>query len=242
MEMNQKTAFKILELGPGSSLDQVKKAFRNLAKRYHPDRFSPDSSLAGETRPASAEAGLNRMKEINQAFHFLVPLLAPTDALTDKVTTDIPPSSKAKKARATCDKDIPFLDMLRRLKKRFAFYRKPGNQPNPCVQPPIKPRERQKIKSVKTTRFDTILNTLHPAGTIGKKSTSCSRGCRMPSQDSRVLPRASEAYPYNRFLKYMALKKQIDAGNRSSGEQNDSRIEKIGPVTRVNPIGNKHTP
>jgi len=245
MEMNQKTAFKILGLGPGVSLDQVKKAFRDLAKQYHPDRFASDPSPTDETLPAPAEARLNRMKEINQAFHLLLPLFTP-DALTDKASTDIPPFFKAKKARDSSDKDssdkdISFLDMLQRLKKRFAFYKKPGNQPNRSVQPSLKSRERQTSKFVKTTRFATILNTLHPAGTVDKKIDR-GRYCRTRSQDSRDLPRVFEAHPYNRFLKYMALKKQIDARRRSSGEQNYSRIEKIGPVTRVNPIGNKHKP
>ncbi len=162
MEMNPKTAFKILGLGPGASLAQVKKSFRDLAKQYHPDRFSPDPSPTsptspnGETFSASAEARLNRMKEINQAFHFLVPLLTPPHVSTDKASTDIPPSTMAKKARASRDrdssdkassgKDISFLDLLKMLKKRFVFYNKPDSQPNPIVQPPLKPRERPKAK------------------------------------------------------------------------------------------------
>lgn len=241
MEMNQKTAFKILGLGPGASLPQVKKAFRDLAKQFHPDRSPTD-----ETLPAPAEARLNRMKEINQAFHLLAPLLTRPDALTDKASTDIPPSFKAKKARASSDKDsndkdIWFLDMLERLKKRFALYRKPGNQPNRFVQPPIKPRERQKKNPIKKARFAAILNTLHPDGTVDK-TMDRGRYFRTRSRDSRDLSRVADAHPYNRFLKYMALKKQIDARRRPSGEQNYSRIEKIGPVTRVNPIGNKHKP
>lgn len=237
MEMNQKTAFKILGLGPGASLDQVKKAFRDLAKQYHPDRFSPDRSPIDEIGPAPAAARLNRMKEINQAFHFLVPLLTPTDALTEKASTDKPPSPKQKKA--TGDKDPSFLDILRRLKKGLKFYRKSVRQPGPCVQPPLTPTERQKNKPVKTVRFATILNTLHPDRKVDKKSRGCGRDCRNSFRDSRGLFRVSGNHPYSNFLKYMALKKQIAAGNRPGGEQHTSRIEKIRPVTRVNPIGNK---
>ncbi len=252
MEMNPKMAFKILGLGPGASLAQVKKSFRDLAKQYHPDRFSPDPSPTspnGETFSASAEARLNRMKEINQAFHFLVPLLTSTHVSTDKTSTDIPPSTMAKKVRASRDrdssdkassgKDISFLDLLKMLKKRFVFYNKPGSQPNPIVQPPLKPRERPKNNPMKKVRFATILNTLHPAGTVDKKRMNRGRDCRTPSRDSKRLVPASGDHPYNRFLKYMALKKQIDARKRPGGEQNYSRIEKIRPVTRVNPIGNK---
>ncbi len=237
MGMNQKTAFKILGLGPGASLDQVKKAFRNLAKRYHPDHFSPDRFPSDEIGSASAAARLNRMKEINQAFHFLVPLLTPTDALAEKASTNKPPSPKQKKAAG--DKD-PFLDILKMLKKGLKFYRKSVRQPGPLVQPPLTPTEGQKNKPVETVRFATILNTLHPDRAVAKKSRGCGRDCNALSRDSRGLFRPSGNHPYSNFLKYMTLKKQIDARNRSGGEQNTSRIEKIRPVTRINPIGNKH--
>lgn len=249
MGMNQKTAFKILGLGPGASLEQVKKAFRDLAKQYHPDRFSSDRSSSdrspsGENGPARAEFRLNRMKEINRAFHFLLPLFPPTDALTDnKASSDKPPSSM--KPKPPSDKDSgnkvsSFLEIIGMFKKGLKFYRKPGSPPRPFVQPPLKPSAPQQNSSGKTARFSAILNTLHPDGPYDKKSTDCGRDCKIPSRDSRGRVRASGNHPYSSFLKYMALKKQIDARRRPRGEQNCSRIEKIQPVTRVTPIGNKH--
>jgi hypothetical protein len=267
--MNQKTAFKILGLQPGASLDQVKKAFRDLAKQYHPDRFLPDTSQAGHDRPDVAEIRLNRMKEINQAFHFLVPLLTPSDALTDKklrgkaprdkASADMPPSSRPKPARdlrdkvsrdraprgeaprgeASSPKALSLQDILRMFKKKFLFSRKQGSRPNPCAQSPLKPDEPKKNRFVKTARFSTILNTLHPAGTGDKKNRGQGQGARILSRDSKPLVRESAYQPYNRFLKYMALKKQIDAGRRPGREQNYTRIDKIHPVPRVNAIGNK---
>jgi DnaJ domain len=269
--MNQNTAFKILRLQPGASLDQVKKAFRDLAKQYHPDRFLPDASLAGQDLPDVAETRLNRMKEINQAFHFLVPLLTPSDALTgknlrgkaprDKDSANMPPSSRPKPARDSRDKaprdraprdkvsspkPLSLQDILRMFKKRFVFCTKQGSRPNPCGQSRRKPDNPKKNRCVKPARFATILNTLHPAGTADKKNRGhgqgvkiLSRDSRPPVRDSRRFVRDSEYQPYNRFLKYMALKKQIDTGRRPGREQNYNRIEKIHPVPRVNAIGNK---
>ena len=249
MGMNQKTAFKILGLRPGASLDQAKKAFRELAKQYHPDRFSPDPSSIANARPVPAEVRLNRMQEINQAFHYLAPLLTPADTIagkkfTDKPSTDIPPAPRANNSRKSCEqvsieKDLSLLDLLRMLKKSFSFYRRSDSRPDPCVQPPRKSGESQKNKFVKPARFSTILNALHPAGTYDKKSMNNGQSCRIPSRDSERPVRASAYHPYNRFLKYMALKKQIDARRQPGGEQNYSRIEKIKPVPRVNAIGNK---
>lgn len=54
-----KDYFKILELASTASADEVKKAYRRLAKRYHPDRnSSPDAQ--------------QKFIEINEAYEFLL--------------------------------------------------------------------------------------------------------------------------------------------------------------------------
>jgi len=220
MGMNQKTALKILGLGPGASLAQAKKAFRNLAKQYHPDRYPPGLS-ANDDGAEQAEARMNRMKQINQAFHLLAPLLGSADSLSGKVSTDKPPISKDKKTRSK--QDISFMDILRMFKKelKFKFHRKAGFRPRPSVKQPLKSKVRRANRAGKTVRFATVLHSLHPIADFDKKSRD---------RDSRV-------HPYANFVKYMDLKKKIDARNRS--EQNFNRIEKIKPVTRVNPFGDK---
>ncbi|NET46299.1 J domain-containing protein [Okeania sp. SIO2B3] len=60
-EINQ--YYKILELEPGASLDEVKEAYRDLAFVWHPDRFAQNTRL-------QAKAQI-RLKEINEAYRKL---------------------------------------------------------------------------------------------------------------------------------------------------------------------------
>jgi uncharacterized protein (TIGR02145 family) len=55
--------YKILELDPGASLEQIKQAYRDLARVWHPDRFSHDIRLQ--------EKAQEKMKEINEAYEQL---------------------------------------------------------------------------------------------------------------------------------------------------------------------------
>ncbi len=219
MGMNRKIALKILGLGPGASLAQAKKAFRNLAKEYHPDRYPP-GLYTSDDGAEKAEFRMNRMKQINQAFHLLAPLLGSADSLSGKGSTDKPPVFKEKKTRSK--QDISFMDILRVLKKelKLKFHKKAGF-PRPSVKESVKSTGRRQNRYGKTVRFATVLNSLHPGADFDKESKN---------RDPRV-------HPYANFVKYMDLKKKIDARNRS--EQNFNRIEKIKPVTRVNPIGDK---
>lgn len=54
--MNQKDYYKILGVGEGAAPDDIKKAYRNLAFRYHPDRSQGNEEL---------------MKEVNEAYAVL---------------------------------------------------------------------------------------------------------------------------------------------------------------------------
>ncbi|MBQ2324994.1 MAG: DnaJ domain-containing protein [Clostridia bacterium] len=54
-----KDPYKVLGVNPNATDDEVKKAYRNLAKKYHPDTYvgNPLADLAAE-----------KMKEINEAY------------------------------------------------------------------------------------------------------------------------------------------------------------------------------
>jgi len=65
--MDKKTAFKILNLHHSATFEQAKKAYHNMAKKYHPD--------VGGGNSESQKDRENRMKEINLAFFFLAPML-----------------------------------------------------------------------------------------------------------------------------------------------------------------------
>lgn len=56
--------FEILGLSPGADFEQIKKAYRKLSMKYHPDKVA---HLGEEFRKVAEE----KMKEINQAYHAL---------------------------------------------------------------------------------------------------------------------------------------------------------------------------
>ena len=54
--------YEVLEIKKGSSTEEIKKAYRELAKKYHPDQYrdNPLQSLAEE-----------KMRELNEAYDYL---------------------------------------------------------------------------------------------------------------------------------------------------------------------------
>ena len=66
--------YEVLGLFPGASIAQVKRAHRNLAKQYHPDRF-------GNTSDAERREAEQKMVQVNGAYAELVSHVAPTGPL-----------------------------------------------------------------------------------------------------------------------------------------------------------------
>src|SRR5262245_61624088 len=55
--------YRILELEPGASLEEIRQAYRDLAVVWHPDRFAHS--------PRLLEKAQAKMKAINEAYAFL---------------------------------------------------------------------------------------------------------------------------------------------------------------------------
>ena len=55
--------YEVLGLKDGASIEEVKKAYRELVKKYHPDRYmdNPLSELAEE-----------KLREINEAYDYII--------------------------------------------------------------------------------------------------------------------------------------------------------------------------
>ena len=58
-----KDPYKVLGISPGASEQEIKKAYRDLARKYHPDNFQ-DNPLA--------DLAQEKMKEINEAYDTLM--------------------------------------------------------------------------------------------------------------------------------------------------------------------------
>ena len=55
-----KDPYQVLGIPPSSTDEEVKEAYRNLARKYHPDNYSADNPLA--------DLATEKMKEINEAY------------------------------------------------------------------------------------------------------------------------------------------------------------------------------
>jgi len=55
--------YKVLEVEPGASQNEIKQAYKDLAKVWHPDRFTDNPRLQQKAE--------EKLKQINTAYEFL---------------------------------------------------------------------------------------------------------------------------------------------------------------------------
>jgi hypothetical protein len=60
-DLNIEFYYRILDLLPGASFDEVKTAYRDLVKVWHPDRFPHDPRLQRKAE--------EKLRELNAAYH-----------------------------------------------------------------------------------------------------------------------------------------------------------------------------
>ncbi|WP_270969151.1 molecular chaperone DjiA [Campylobacter upsaliensis] len=65
-ELNENEAYALLELKTGASLSEVKKQYRTLAKKYHPDILNANNVSEEELKK-----GVEQFQKINEAYEFL---------------------------------------------------------------------------------------------------------------------------------------------------------------------------
>ena len=63
MEGGSSSYYSVLGVDSESSMEEIKRAYRKLAKRYHPDRWTRSPSLLGEAK--------RRFQEIQEAYSVL---------------------------------------------------------------------------------------------------------------------------------------------------------------------------
>ncbi|MEG4502521.1 J domain-containing protein [Microcoleus sp. F6_B4] len=87
--------YEILEIEPGSSLEEIKRAYRDLAFVWHPDRFAHNDRLQQKAH--------QRLTEINEAYQQLVLFLSqpePSRSIEKQFQQPPPPPEKPLKRRS----------------------------------------------------------------------------------------------------------------------------------------------
>lgn len=152
--MDRIKACAILKIDAGASLEEAKKAYRSLAKKYHPDVI--DESSCQDTDPDM------KMKDINLAFRYLSPLLRSK------------PSVKKRKKRSVKverkEKGSFFLKLNKFFKKVFPGKKENKMPLNKKVRQ-AKPKKYSKNKPGNNISFDDVLSSLHKGSSRGKQKS-----------------------------------------------------------------------
>ena len=218
--MDKKTALEILNLDAAATLAEAKKAYRTLAKQYHPD-------VLGKISPAEKGAE-SRMKDINLAFRYLAPLLKLNKTLTQASNRsnripaeDEPRKKKPQKAKKTgwdaffikCEE---FLIQLFSQKSEPVVLKNQKTRRNPEQEPKqSKALFRDVLKKIHTPPFYTEKKEER----IQKKRAS------------------SKMHPINDYQRYMELKRKMKSGRAGENpEMSIGRVTKIDPVNRVDAV------
>ncbi|WP_300463067.1 DnaJ domain-containing protein [Desulfobacula sp.] len=215
-----KTALGILNLDGTASVADAKKAYRDLAKKYHPDVFEKKNG-----RQINAEA---KMKQINLAFRHMVPLLKKKEArIKVKETRDGRETVKTGSMKHDTKRFVSFLTHI--IKSWVSFFNKKRKNSRPLRGKPEKKIPINKFNR-KVLRFHEVLKSVHPVPTDRQKKTGRPEKKRYPRSRS----------PYLGYQKYMALKTKLASGQ--SGRHQGIPIEsvhKIEPVEPIPPVGKR---
>jgi len=220
--MDEKTAFEILNLKDFASFEDAKKAYRTLAKKYHPD-------IVGKDPWPGNDAGA-RMKEINLAFRYLAPRLK-----LNKTSKNIKEKIKGKKT----EEEKPIKTEKGRffvsLSKIFGDFFKsvPKKEQTHVFKSKLKKEKTLRKPKCRTNLekacFDDVFKSVNKGNPFELKKT-------VKSKRKRSLQKSSSS-PYNGYQKFMALKRKMKAGQaRRDQNMGITRVEKIESIKPVNPV------
>jgi hypothetical protein len=211
--MDLKTALDILNLDAAATLSEAKKAYRTLAKQYHPDVMGKTDAA-----PKDAEA---RMKDINLAFRYLAPFLKLNEPVK-KTSVKTPDAESTGEKPETVKTWGAVFDHCSQLLTRFFVQQKPSRD-----MPKTPPPPKQGLKRNKEN-FRTVLKNIKTGTLTDEKKISGLPKKKKPS------PKPSFGY----YQRYRELKQTMKSGRSGKGtETSVSPITEIEPVTRVNAVG-----
>ncbi len=221
--MDKKKAFKILNLHDSACFDDAKKAYHQLAKKFHPDVDRAHTDSQTENRE-------NRMKEINLAFCCLAPSLrakkerkSPAESLKTQKKHVQP--NKKRENNTFQKRDKP---LLRNIFEIFSnmFIKNNHSRTFKKKNTVKKSHNRQNV-------FKDILKNVH------QSSKSCNTHLKRATNSDRI-KRAGKfkKNTYNAYQEYVTLKKRMNnRQSRINPAMSVGKIERIEPVRPVHPVG-----
>ena len=212
--MDTKTALEILNLDAPATLEAAKKAYRDLAKKYHPDVVKKNGLPEWK-----AEA---KMKDINVAFRFLAPLLKSKAQESIKEQEDCSQSVKKSTIRQENEIWNSFLSRVSGFFTNFFSIK---------TEPSFKKGKEQTSKKTtdKNVHFDDIFRQF-------QTGDSQQAGKRMKRSRKKKYSQANNSF--NSYRTYMALRQKMKSGQlRRHQDINIGKVTRVEPVKPVNPVG-----
>ncbi|MCP3871667.1 MAG: DnaJ domain-containing protein [Desulfobacteraceae bacterium] len=214
--MDRKTALEILILEDGVCLEEAKKAYRSLAKKYHPD-------VVGKNALPQKNAEV-KMKEINLAFRYIAPKLKSRKTIKKENIKE----EKTTKGKSTKSQKDTLFSFFYKMSETFVsdFIKAKPQKDAKKILKKDKPVKTRKARQNRNIRFDDVFKNVHKDGV--KKKTTIHKKKQDPLKRD----------PFERYQKYMALKRKMKSRRSSRHQEVEiGRVEKIEPVTPVNPVG-----
>ncbi len=212
--MDKKTALGILHLDETATLAEAKKAYRSLAKQYHPDVI--------ENKPSAETDTGARMKDINLAFRYLTPFLK-LNRPVKKSSESIPDDAPAEKQPVGIKKKgwgIFFSRCEGFIKRLFL------TKENPVILKDQKRYPKKKNGHGRDPFCDVLKKVAQPVSSEKQKSGSPKKRIR-----SKTVSMAD-------YRKYTQLKHKMKSGRSGHPGVPVGRVTKIDPVDGIYAVKN----
>jgi DnaJ-class molecular chaperone len=211
--MDKKTALEILRLDEAATLAEAKKAYRSLAKQYHPDVMGKKISASVDTEA--------KMKDINLAFRYLVPLLKlsrpdkqPSNNMTDDDSSKKqPPGIKMKGLDMFIVKCEELINRLFPMKGKRVVSK---NEKQYAKQKPKESKE----------PFNKVLEKIYQKPAVFEKRKS-----GIPKKRIQLKSNFLDDYQ-----KYSRMMRKMKPGHSPDSDMSIGRVTKIDPVNRIDPV------